>query len=127
VQNVFQRDSRVSFQISPTYFFLFFHSEPSVVDDLISLAYSFIHILKESLPWAEYIDASGQPTDLQGIIILKTLVQPQALCADLDSVFSDFLSYVQKLRRSASCRDIDYDSHIQAFRDFFESKFKGRV
>jgi len=118
--------SRVSFQALLTYRFLSLHPEPSVVDDLVSLAYTLTYLLDAPLPWMEYVDRSGQPTDITSLVISKALVPPEALCTGLPSVFFDFLSYVPNLRGSASYQDIDYTGYIQKFCKNSDLQFRGR-
>jgi hypothetical protein len=48
---------------------------------------------------------------------------PDILCRGLPSVFGDFLSYALNLKNSAQFHDIDYHTHIQAFREFADLRF----
>jgi hypothetical protein len=96
--NVLLPLARVSFQTSPKYL-LFIYPDPSIVDDLVSLAYTLIYLANVPLPWINEIDPSGQPTDLQSLIVCKLVFPPETLCSGLSSVFLNFLSYVLNLKR----------------------------
>jgi len=102
------------------------YKERSIADDLVSLAYTFIYLMNASLPWMKYIGPTGQPTDIVSLIVCKAVFPSETLCSGLPSVFFDFLSYVLKLRGSASCQDIDYVSYIRAFCEFSDLQFRGK-
>ena len=99
----------------------------SLVDDLISLAYTLFFLVNGYLPWAEYLTPSGAPIDLPLLVASKVIssnCRPNyLLCADLPSVFHNFLSLVLNLEETATFHDNDYDSYIKAFRNLSDLQF----
>ena len=92
--------------------------EQSRRDDLESLAYCFIHLLKGSLPWESVSDAN--PLQLQeNILRIKEKITPKELCSGLPKEFRIFLEDVRSL---GFAEEPDYHKYQKMFQDLFNRK-----
>ena len=89
--------------------------EQSRRDDLESLAYSLIYLLKGSLPW-QGLREQDQRMRMQKILELKCSITPAQLCAGLPQAFT---SFVQSVKRLGYDEEPKYAEYRSIFRDLF--------
>jgi len=102
--------------------FLPVSSEATKADDLVSLAYTLIFLVKGGLPWQsayETFRSSQHISDFERLATAKEEVEPEVLCAGIPAVYRDFLSNVLKLLPKATP---DYDLFQEAFREYSERR-----
>lgn len=73
--------------------------EASRRDDLESLGYIFVHLLKGQLPW-EHVEGENKEKKYENIIELKKSIDILDLCCDIPLEFAIYLTY---------CRSLKYD------------------
>ncbi len=78
---------------------------PEKRDDLESLAYTLLYLLRGSLPWLEEHPATSTSS-------IKAQIVPEELCRDLPPVYAQFLTYSRELTADV---EPNYDFFIQAF------------
>ena len=89
--------------------------EQSRRDDLESIAYALIYLLKGSLPWMG-IKAGGLDDKCKRICELKAMTREETLCFGLPKEFAEFLRDVKKLKFSETP---DYAKYRRRFRELF--------
>ncbi|RXW22271.1 hypothetical protein EST38_g3590 [Candolleomyces aberdarensis] len=94
---------------------------PTRADDIVSLAFMAIWMLKGTLPWNDLI-SDGSPTDLQQLIQCKQR-PPESMTAGLDPAIQRFVAYALALPPSTPFDEIDYQSHIKALRRYSAREF----
>ena len=77
-------------------------------DDLESLAYMLVYLLKGRLPWSDQDDLSLSVTGLH-----KKVMSAEEICVGLPQVFEDLLNYARNLSYDETP---DYRSYISAFK-----------
>lgn len=87
--------------------------EQSRRDDMESLAYIFIYLLKGSLPWMG-VQTGNLQAKYDKICSIKKTTQPEDLCAGIPSEFAQFLTMVKKLKFE---EQPEYSKYKQMFRD----------
>jgi hypothetical protein len=86
------------------------------------MAYTAIYLASGYLPWGDLFDESKKVTNVDDLIVRKSICGAKVLCFGLPSVFRDLASHVMSLKNSASVQDVLYAAHIAAFREFAHSK-----
>ncbi|KAK8860614.1 hypothetical protein M9Y10_012279 [Tritrichomonas musculus] len=89
--------------------------EQSRRDDMESLGFVFIYLLKGKLPW-QGLPARDQKQKMKKILDVKRNTEIDDLCEDLPSEFSDYLHSVRKLEFE---EEPDYKAYKKMFRDLF--------
>lgn len=87
--------------------------EQSRRDDLETLAYSFIYLLKGKLPWQNF-EGETKDEKFKKILESKIKTKTEDLCAELPKVFSSFLDYSRVLLYEETP---NYEFWIQCFYD----------
>lgn len=82
-------------------------------DDLETLAYSFIYLLKGSLPWQNF-EREKKEEKFKKILDSKIQTKTEDLCSELPKVFSSFLEYSRVLLYEETP---NYNFWIQSFYD----------
>ena len=99
-------------------------SEPSWGDDLESLGYMLVYMIKGTLPWGtprrmihdEFTDRMQEAEEAGKI---KLAMSPEEICADLPREFATFLGYAQSLPYGARP---DYAYLRRLFRRLFQRR-----
>lgn len=95
-----------------------FDSEQSRRDDLESLGYTLVFLLRGSLPWQgsqrKKVGSSNSAEDLEEVRDMKANLSLPDLCRGCPAEFVDFLAYCKKLDFQATP---DYDHLRHMFRD----------
>lgn len=89
--------------------------EQSRRDDMESIAYALIYLLKGSLPWMG-IKAGDISDKCKRICELKSMTREETLCFGLPNEFAEFLRDVKKLKFSETP---DYAKYRRMFRELF--------
>ena len=89
--------------------------EQSRRDDLESLAYSLVYLLKGSLPW-QGLREQDPRIRMQKILEIKSNITPAELCVGLPQ---EFASFVQSVRKLGYEEDPKYSEYRAMFRDLF--------
>ena len=73
--------------------------EQSRRDDLESLGYMLIFLIKKNLPWMKIEKQNLEPKKkFLKICSIKSSIKPEELCSGLPKEFSQYIEYCQKLR-----------------------------
>lgn len=89
--------------------------EQSRRDDMESLAYIFVYLLKGSLPWMG-VQTGNLQAKYDKICSIKKSTQPEDLCSGIPSEFAQFLTMIKKLKFD---EQPEYAKYRQMFRDLF--------
>ena len=89
--------------------------EQSRRDDLESLAYTLVWLLKGSLPWS-HVPCTNEAQWLEAIYRKKVETPVEAVCDGLPAEFCEFLRDVRNLGYE---EDPDYSAYERRFRDLF--------
>lgn len=87
--------------------------EQSRRDDMESLAYIFIYLLKGSLPWMG-VQTGNLQAKYDKICSIKKSTQPEDLCNGIPNEFAQFLTMIKKLKFD---EQPEYAKYRQMFRD----------
>lgn len=89
--------------------------EQSRRDDMESLAYIFIYLLRGNLPWMN-VQAATVQGKYDKICAIKKSTSPQDLCAGYPKEFADFLMMTKRLKFE---EQPEYSKYRKMFRDLF--------
>ena len=71
--------------------------EQSRRDDLESIGYMLIHLMKGSLPW-QRVKVDNKKESYLKVAQLKYYIKPEKLCENLPNEFVDYIKYVKQLK-----------------------------
>ena len=87
-------------------------------DDMESIGYMFIYLLKGSLPW-QGLKLKQKSEKYSKIKELKMSLEPEKLCEDLPDEFKEYIESVKNLEFE---EEPDYGKYINMFTELFKKK-----
>lgn len=94
-------------------------SSPSRQDDLQSILYTLVYLLKGYLPWSRNLPRRNLSAKFAAIRKMKRDITAQELCKGLPTCFVEFGKYVLELRHA---EDPDYSYMQDLFKKYLSSK-----